>query len=149
MTFNSISEIQSYLRGKIQASVAMAQEQIFQIIDKFIKEYYAEFSPEMYQRTYQLYRSLVKSEVRMTANGAEAEVYFDLDRLDYAIKRINGKTIHNKGWSEEKTLTAAAHGSHGGKESGTAIWDAPMEILNRGAYDRLKRCLIANGVPVR
>ena len=148
-TFKSTEEMKSYIISKIQPAVIKAQEQVFQVIDRFVKQYYAEFSPSMYERTYQLYRSLVKADVRSTGNGYEAEVYFDIGALDYAMKTINGITVPNKGWSEEKTLSAAAHGYHGGYIGGTAIYDEPVAILSTEAVEILKRMLIAEGIPLR
>lgn len=149
MTFDSVDALKSYILSRLQPAVQKAQEQVYQVIDRFVKEYYAEFSPEVYERTYQLYRSLVKSDIKSTGNGYEAYVYFDIDALDYAMKTIGGTTVPNKGWSEEKTLTAAAaHGSHGGYIGGTAIWDEPIGVLSTEAYNILKRMLIESGIPL-
>ena len=103
----------------------------------------------MYERTYQLYQSLVKSEIVPFGNGYKARVYFDLDKLDYAMKTVNGVSTPNSGWSEEKTLSAAAHGSHGGYTSGTAIYDEPIAVLDSEAYEILKRMLIDSGIPIK
>lgn len=149
MTFDSIDALKSYILSRLQPAVQKAQEQVYQVIDRFVKEYYAEFSPEVYERTYQLYRSLVKSDIKSTGNGYEAYVYFDIDALDYAMKTIGDITVPNKGWSEEKTLTAAAHGSHGGYIGGTALWDDSVAILNVEAYNILKRMLINSGIPIK
>ena len=149
MTFDSMDALKTYIISRCGDAIQKAQEQVYQIIDRFVKEYYAEFSPTMYERTYQLYKSLVKSDIVSTGNGFTAEVYFDIGMLDYYMKKINGKEYPNKGWSEEKTLTAAAHGSHGGYASGTAIWDEPLQVLNTEAYNMLKRMLIASGIPLR
>ena len=148
MTFDSVDALKSYILSRMQPAIQKAQEQVYQVIDRFVKEYYAEFSPEVDERTYQLYRSLVKSDIKSTGNGYEACVYFDIGALDYAMKTIGGVTVPNKGWSEEKTLTAAAHGSHGGYASGTAIWDEPIGILSSEAYNILKRMLIDAGIPL-
>lgn len=148
MTFESIDALKSYILSRMQPAVQKAQEQVYQVIDRFVKEYYAEYSPELYERTYQLYRSLVKSNIVSTGNGYEAHVYFDIGALDYAMKTIGGISVPNKGWSEEETLTAAAHGSHGGKVGGTAIWDEPISILSSEAYNILKRMLIDSGIPL-
>ncbi len=130
MIFNSLDNLKSYILSKSYSALQKTTEQVYQIINRFVKEYYAEFSPEMYERTYQLFCSLVKSSVVSTGNGWQAYVYFDASQLDYAMKRINGREIHNRGWSEEKTLSSAAHGLHGGYASGTAIWDEPLTLLN-------------------
>lgn len=149
MTFHSMDELKRYILSRSNTAIKLAQERIYLVIHKFVKEYYAEYSPVLYERTYQLFRSLVKTDVKSTINGWVAEVYFDVDRLDYYMKKINGQEVPNKGWSEEKTLSAAAHGSHGGKVSGTAIWDEPLRILNKQGYDMLKKALIDAGIPVR
>ena len=140
---------------------------VFLIINRFVKEYYAEFSPAVYERTYQLFRSLVKTDVRSTGNGWVAEVYFDASMLDYQIKHLtkwptNGGYMNpfngaissdgsfpNPKGSADLVLQSAAHGSHGGYTSGTAIWDEPLAILNTEAINILKRELIAAGIPIR
>lgn len=167
MTFKTNDELKNYILKQSQFAIMQVQAKVFQVIQKFVKQYYTEFSPEVYERTYQLFQSLVKSDVKLTDNGWVAEVYFDLDKLDYQIKKLtkwptqggymnpfNGK-ISSSGWfpnpkgSAEKTMEAAAHGSHGGKESGTAIWDESLNILNRDAINMLKEALINNGIPVK
>ena len=147
------------------------QENVYQIINRFVKEYYSEYTPGdyhkqlqidndrlgkptyasmyVYERTYQLYQSLVKSRVVRSGNGFKAEVYFDADRLDYYFKLVNGEQVHNKGWSEEKTLESAAHGYHGGLIAGTAIWDEPIAILDQQSNEMLKRELIKAGIPLK
>lgn len=153
--------------SRVQSAVNMAQNQFFQVIDRFVKEYYAEYDPSIYERTYQLYRSLVKSEIRVSGSSVEAEVYFDAGQLDYAMKTITSFPVDggfmnpfnhavspsgvfsNPKGSGEKTLEAAAHGGHGGKSSGTAIWDDPMNILHTQGYQILKNMLIAAGLPIR
>jgi len=149
MIFRSITEFESYVKSKMPGAVQMAREKCFQIIDRFVKEYYAEYSPVMYERTYQLYRSLVKSEVRATSNGYECEIYFDASNLDYKIKTFNGVTYPNPRGDAGATLNSAAHGKHGGKASGTAIWDEPIAILSTEAVEILKSMLIASGIPIR
>ena len=149
MTFNTSDELKNYILRKSRGALQKSVEQVYQIINRFVKEYYAEYSPIIYERTYQLFQSLVKTDVVSTGNGWIAYVYFDVDKLDYAMKKINGKDIPNRGWSEEKTLTAAAHGSHGGYVDGTAIWDEPLTLLNAEAINILKRMLIDSGIPIK
>ncbi len=149
MIFKTTAEMRNYILQRSQFAIQKAQEQVFQVIERFVKEYYAEFSPDRYERTYQLFRSLVKSDIKSTGNGYVAEVYFDLNALDYHMKRINGREISNKGWSEEETLESAAHGSHGGYKPGTAIWDEPIRLLNTEGYNILRRMLIDSGIPVK
>lgn len=146
MVFNSIDQLEKHLMQKCEAALIKSQEQVYQIIDRFVKEFYAEFTPEMYQRTYQLYRSLVKSNIVSTGSGYKAEVYFDLGSLDYA---TGAKP------SGEQVMGAAEWGRHGAMGlrvadfKGTSIWHEPLEILNAEAINILKKMLISEGVPIK
>lgn len=145
MVFKNESELKNYILGKCQNALIKSQEQVYQIIDRFVKEFYAEFSPEMYERTYQLYRSLVKSDIVSTGNGFEAQVYFDF-----------GSLVYNTGAqpSGEQVMSAAASGGHGADglkviSGGASIWNDPVAILDASAIDILKKMLIAEGIPIR
>lgn len=145
MVFKSEAQLKSFLLSKCQNALIKAQEQVYQIIDRFVKEFYAEFSPEMYERTYQLYRSLVKSDIVPTGNGYKAEVYFDFSSLVYT----SGSSP-----SGEQVMNAAAYGGHGAEglhiiAGGTGIWDEPKQILNAEAINILKKMLISEGIPIR
>lgn len=146
MIFKNEEQLKNFLLSKCQSALIKSQEQIYQIIDRFVKEFYAEFSPEMYERTYQLYRSLVKSEIITTSNGFEAYVYFDLSSLDY----VTGSRP-----SGEQVMQAADYGRHGAMGlavadfKGTSIWYESLEILNAGAINVLKRMLISEGIPIK
>lgn len=146
MVFKNEAELKKFLMPKIENALVKSQEQVYQIIDRFIKEFYAEFSPEMYERTYQLYRSLVKSEIIPTGNGFEANVYVDIGSLDY----VTGARP-----SGEQVVDAANWGRHGAMGlavadfKGTSIWSEPMQILSVEAINILKRMLISEGIPIK
>lgn len=168
MIHNS-EELKTVLLPKVKAAVKQTQEQVYMIVNRFVKEWYSEFSPEMYVRTYQLYQSLVKSEIIEIPNGYRAEVYFDLDRLDYYLKTIrysNGRTRQIKnywkgGVSGASTLTEKIAGAViGGNgyhvlrpqskmKKGTAIWKESIAALNKDGYRILVNNLKAAGVPLK
>ncbi len=145
MVFRTIAELKSYLLSHSKSAVERVTGQVYQVIDRFVKEFYAGFTPEMYDRTYQLYSSLVKSDIEPTGNGWEAVVYFDYSSLVYT----TGASP-----SGQQVTSAAAHGGHGADglcviNGSTGIWDEPMSILSTEAYEMLKRMLIAEGIPIR
>ena len=145
MVFHSVDELKQYIISRSGSALQQAIEQVYQIIDRFVKEFYGEFSPEMYERTYQLYTSLVKTGVQSTGSGWKAEVYFDYSSLSY----MTGSQP-----SGIQVMGAAAHGGHGAEglhieSGGTAIWDEPITILQTEAIEILKKMLIANGIPIR
>ena len=150
MTFKNEAELKKFLLPKCKNALVKSQEQVYQVIDRFIKEFYAEYIPDVskggYERTYQLYRSLVKSDIIPTSNGYETEVYFDLSSLDY----VTGSKP-----SGEQVMQAAEWGRHGAMGlavadyKGTSIWHEPLEILNSEAISILKKMLISEGIPIR
>lgn len=167
--FDSYDELEEYVLEQARKSLIQIQEQIYAIIDRFVKQYYAEYPPEVYERTYQLYRSLVKSEIRKEGNGYVCEIYFDVTKLNYEMKRftkwvnvygayVNPYThesnadgwFYNKGHDEQKTLeTAMLSGTHGGYGKGTAIWTESMKVINRKKMQIFKKFLKQNGIPIK
>lgn len=145
MTFHSIEELKQYILSRSQNALQKVTEQVYQIINRFVKEFYAEYSPSMYDRTYQLYQSLVKTDVEVSGNGCTAYVYFDFSSLVYMTgSRPSGSQVMN----------AAAYGGHGAEglhviAGGTGIWSEPMQILSTEAIEILKRMLIAEGIPIK
>lgn len=145
MTFHSIEELKQYILSRSQNALQKATEQVYQIINRFVKEFYAEYSPSMYDRTYQLYQSLVKTDVEVSGNGCTAYVYFDFSSLVY----MTGSQP-----SGSQVMNAAAYGGHGAEglhviAGGTGIWSEPMQILSTEAIEILKRMLIAEGIPIK
>lgn len=147
MTFKNEAQLKSFLLAKCKNALIKTQEQVYQVIDRFVKEFYADYSPELYERTYQLYRSLVKSDIVQTGSGYRAYVYFDLGSLDY---------IYGARPSGEQVMGAAAEGWHGadgllvkGGDTGVSIWNDPKEILDANAINILERMLKSEGIPIK
>lgn len=145
MTFKNEKELKSFLLKKCQSALVKAQEKVYKIIDLHVQRFYADYDPEMYERTYQLMRSLVKGNIRPTGNGYESEVYFDLDY------------IYNTGAnpSGEDVMGVAAIGGHGANGlkvvyfGGADTWHTPKEILDVEAMKILVQELKAAGIPIK
>lgn len=157
MVFKNEEQLKDFILAKCRNALIKSQSQVYQIIDRFVKQFYAEFTPDMYQRTYQLFQSLVKSDIMKTKNGYEAYVYFDVDMLDHYTNTIKskGKIYSYEGkhkWDEEKILNTAMTGQypHGGLSSagGQPIWNEALSVLNTEAIEVLKRMLISEGIPI-
>lgn len=154
MTFKSTDELKSYLLSKIQLTISATEEKIYQVIDKILTQWYGEYDPVLYERTRQLLHSLVKSNVILTANGYEAEIYFDTSKLDYSFKYINGHKYPHQGASGEDVMQAAMSGGHGASglkiaATTTPIWDKSIGIINTEVYNTIKQALISEGIPVK
>ena len=159
MTFDSIEALKSHILSESKGAIIIAQERVYRVIDGFLKKFYSEFDPSLYDRTQQLMRSLVKSNIVSTGNGWSVEIYFDLSRLDYSIKTLKGigtwgNTFKREDWTKENdewVLETAMIGSrpHGDYASGTAIWTESINVLHNEGIEILKQELIKAGIPVK
>lgn len=153
MTFNNTKELKSYIFKKSESAMIQAQSKVYQIVNTFVKEFYVGYSPAQYERTYQLYQSLIKSDVQISGNSVTATVYFDASRLDYYMKMINGKESPNYGWSAETVLNVAMISGvpHGGYSpaGGNGIYLEAIAKLNQEAIKVLKDSLVSAGIPIR
>lgn len=149
MIFKNEEQLKFFLLTQCRDAVEKAQEKVYKILDMFVKEFYADYSPVMYERTHQLYRSLVKTDVYLNSfgSGYEAEVYFDLSSLNY----VTGRNP-----SGEQVMEAAAYGGHGAEglrvvfgNTGTDIWNGVLPVLSTEAKKILVEELIAQGVPIK
>lgn len=153
-TFNTQEEIEAYILNHSKFAIRASQEKVYKIIETFLKQYYSDYTPEEYIRTYNLLRSLVKSEIRQVGNGFEAEVYFDASELDYQKGKIELQHTKEHGrygwatWGADKVLSTALHGSHGGYKRTAPIYGQSMNVLNAQAIKILKEDLIKAGIPV-
>ena len=125
MVFKNEAQLKAFLLKKCQGTVKASEEKIHKTIDKCLQQFYDEFDPEEYIRTSQLLHSLVRSGVKSTGNGYEAEVYFDVGALNYktgVVPTQNGTGYAT--WSSETVLSVAMESEvpHGGYVGGTAIW---------------------------
>lgn len=119
------TQIKKDIESKAKVAVFNTREKIYSVIEKNLRVYYGEFSPEEYIRTQQLLNSLVRQ-----SSGLHAEVYFDAGALNYQTGVI--ETQHGTGyatWGAAEVLDTSMHGSHGGYVGGTAIWDNSMSEL--------------------
>lgn len=94
MLIHNKDELNAILLQKTRNALIKMQGRVYNIINRFVKEYYTEYNPIMYKRHYQFYCSLVKSEIVPVGNGQlgwKASVYFDANRLDYYMKSFKGE----------------------------------------------------------
>lgn len=154
MVFKNEKQLKDFLLAKCKNALINTQEQVYRILERFMQEYYADYSPELYERTYQLYRSLIKYEITPIANGYKTEVGFDIDNLQY----VTGAQP-----SGEQVMKAASMGYHGAVgvangvslkfvtgDTGTILWNEQLRVgVQSDALKILKNMIIAEGVPIK
>ena len=129
----TIEEIEADIKSKTQLAVKYAQKDIEEICRKHVWKFYADFSPKLYQRTYQLPNTVLKSGVQSFGLGARGKVYFDSSQLNYdSVIRLKDGNIGFSNWSEETVFELAMNGSHGGEpgRTGHNIWESASRELN-------------------
>ena len=150
MTFRSSAEIESYIRSKLPAVVKNVQQQVFEIFMEHLVRYYAEYEPTMYERTYQLLSNCLDySGPEMSGGKVTCKVFYDPSRLDYSYHYINGVSYPHHGWTGEDVVESAAHGMHGGKIPGTAIYDTPLAGVSVEYISMFRAAFAAAGIPVK
>lgn len=164
MVFKNEKELERFILKKCHSALEKMQEKVYRIIDKFLNDFYNDYTPGVYtdldgtikfyngyERTERLLHSLVKSEVVPSKNGYEAKVYFDYNYL-------NSKYPDGNNPSGLQVMEAAAQGLHGAigddfwyfhGETGVSIWNDPIKKLDAEAIKILKNMLIAEGIPIK
>lgn len=148
MTFKNEKQLKDFLLKKCKTALAVTQEKAYKIIDMHVQRFYADYSPEDYQRTYQLMRSLVKSNIRSTGSGYEAEVYFDRGYLDHAYNTGS----HPSGRDVMDVAAIGGHGANGLKViyfGGADAWHTPLAVLDLEAINILVQELRIAGIPIK
>lgn len=144
MGFKSERELKNFLLDKCERALILAEEDVYRIIDRFIRDYYGEFNPVMYDRTMQLFNSFVMTDLEWTGNGYRAYIYFDLDGIKYK---------YGSQPSGEEVMESANRGEHGVEKiaysNGTKIWDDPMKRVSSHAIDILAGRLMQQGIPIK
>lgn len=173
MVFKNEKDFEKFVLIKCQVALAKAQDKIYQVLDRFLNDFYEDYTPGKsvdwdgtvkysafaYNRTYQLLHSLVKTEIIRSGKGYKAEVYFDLSSLRYSKPSWQGGNSP----SGEQVFEAAKQGLHGAigdagggwqfnyvqGDTGVNIWNDPIQELDAKAIDILVNMLKTEGIIVK
>lgn len=150
----SIKDLNKILEQRATMAMKMAQKDIGECIQESIDEYYREkvfrggtsCIPEVYDRTYKLLNSMVKTEIVKSGNTLSCQVGISDEYLNYKYLGTNGwDGVDATGrdvldWNNE-------NGSHGGSVDGDwKIWDEAMRTLGGETgimvifLSKLKKC---------
>lgn len=154
MLFKSESQFKKFILMKCKNAITSAENKIYKVIDEHLNMFYGEYSPTEYIRTQQLLHSLVRTGIKQVGNGYEAEVYFDVSKLNYPNPALGQSGVyHNADLSSDEilsmTMEGSNGGSHGGWRDGTHIWNDSMFFLGGDIMKLLLDELRAQGIPIR
>lgn len=140
----SMNDLTKIIESRAQQALKMTQQEIFEVIQEHITEYYHEFTPAMYHRTWTFLNSLIKTDIMKSGNTLSCTVEIDKNYLSY---RYEGDVT-----GLEVSMLANEH-SHGGvyNDDFGCFWDDSMQDLGMepGILTIMKRNLRKCGVPVQ
>lgn len=139
------------LQTRVSKALTMTRDEIFVVFQRHIMEYYQEpvfkdgtsAIPMLYDRTYKLLNSLIKTDVVITGNSLSCSVEIDPNYLDYT---------YIGGASGLDVVLSANEQFHGWSiEGDIRIWDNALEELGLeyGIRSLMVKNLIKCGVPVK
>lgn len=136
-TFITTTQLKNYLESACEKAVETACNRLLGTLQELImSEYYDEYNPIKYVRTYQFYSSAITRMLSKTCG----EILMDSTRMQYG-----------NDWSGELQLLYASEGYHGGINIQTdgLFWVTFVEFCNKNAVEILKEELRKNGISVR
>lgn len=140
----SMSDLTKIIESRIQQALKMTQQQIFEVIQQYIADYYHEYTPRIYQRTWEFLDSLIKTNIVKMNGTISCTVEIDKDYLSYRYKG---------GATGLEVANYANQHSHGGvyDDDFGQFWnDAMTELgLEPGIKYLMKKNLKKCGVPVK
>ncbi len=147
----SMSDLTKILESRIQQALKMTQQEIFKVIQQHITDYYEEpvfrngtsALPMIYDRTYKLLNSLIKTGIVKNGNIISCSVEIDPNYLNY---RYMG------GMSGLNVMLSANEQFHGWSiEGDMKVWDDALSELGLkpGILYLMKSNLKKCGVPVK
>lgn len=147
----SMGDLTKILELRIQQALKMTQQEIFEVIQQHITDYYKEpvfrngtsAIPMIYDRTYKMLNSLIKTDIVKSGGTISCSVEIDPNYLNY--KYIGGM-------SGLDVMLSAEQAFHGWSVEGDMrIWsDALSELgLKPGILYIMKSNLKKCGVPVK
>ena len=151
IVIKSMSDLTKIIESRIQQALKMTQQEIFEVIQQHITDYYKEpvfrngtsAIPMIYDRTYKLLNSLIKTDIVKSGSTISCSVEIDPNYLDYH---------YMGGASGLDVMLSANEQFHGWSiEGDIRIWDdAIAELgLENGIKYLMKKNLQKCGVPIK
>lgn len=135
--FKTMVSLEKYLESACEKAVQNACNRLLGTLQALIdSEYYDQFEPDYYQRTYQFWESATTE--MLTKNCGQ--IFMNESAMNYGAY-----------WNGQKQLEYAAQGYHGGTYIQTPgrFWDSFIEFCENNAVNILKEELQKQGLKIR
>lgn len=130
-TFKNMAELEKALLEQCKQLCEFASNEVYEAINFFLGQYYSEWTPKYYQRSYDMLHSAFKTTVKRVGNGYEAVVGIDYESLNEYENATGYQVIS---WANDAL--------HGGLDVGTdtRVWDDTIDVtIHSGQL--LKDCI--------
>jgi hypothetical protein len=127
---SNMSELTAALMPTMESMVDLMAERVYESLNYFLLDFYNDYDPVSYRRSYDLLRSAVKVEPKRVGNKVVASVYIDYDSMD---NYYNSTGYEVASWANQ--------GLHGGLDVGNntpRVWDDTIDkTVNNGELLKL------------
>ncbi|MDE6150171.1 MAG: hypothetical protein K2F81_08830 [Ruminococcus sp.] len=147
MIAKNTTELKRAMQNLLYETMKDLTAQVHSLADEFISDWYDDYDPKTYKRTYQLLHSCIATDVKQSKNKFKSKVL-----LDYNSMHHNGL---QKGFSEKAILDRADQGLHGtsfsqnGKK-GLKLWQPTEKEISNTTFllDKFREHLVSKGFSV-
>lgn len=134
MAVKTYNELFSNLNKVLEKNIDKLRIHSTDIINKFIEQYYSEYEPSKYRRTFQFLNSVVSVETKKVGNQFVSDIYIDLENMHhYTQKQIEKDSTL---YTEYNLVNAINEGHHGFPyyeyTSDKYFWDLSVDEIYNG-----------------
>ena len=140
--FKTIIDVNKYIESACEKAIEIVAERMTQELESYIKEdFYNQYRPRFYDRTYQL----LKSPKYNMINSRSAEIFIDMDTINYLIDDPQYKG------SSEDIVKLASLGYHGTTDifRPGMFWEDFIDWCNKNVPNLMKSALQSQGIPIK
>ena len=127
-----MKELEKFMLDQCKQLCEFVDNEVYEAVNYFLAQYYQEYTPKSYQRSYDMLHSAFKTEVKKVGNAYQAVVGIDYENLNN-YENATGFDVIN----------FANSALHGGYDAGTntRVWDDAIESTI-GSGQLLADCIV-------
>lgn len=137
MLIKNDAQLKRAMQQAAKQALSEVEEQLKVCIDNYVRQYYTEYTPHQYKRTYQFLRSITKTEVSVRGNTISCDIHINTN-LNYSDPATEVIDIINQGYHGNKYV------------KGIPVWQTAMDRINSTNMfvNGFKEALIRQGFTV-
>ena len=82
-SFNNFKDLFTAIRTDTEQALNHTADLTKELIDSFINQWYNDYTPTVYERTYQLLNAVIRTDVQKSGNKMNVTIYLDKSLLAY------------------------------------------------------------------